>query len=246
MARTNTNAELFKELDQVGVIRDVSSGASGSVNTATVKGDTTIVLGSGEGTNFAEDDYIRVGTGKTQEVAQIESIAADTLTLVSALAYAHSAAESVVEQEKVQIGDLTDDGISTATEIGRSQVNSATSREFYAMLDEYFKGQTTFSVLNHSLENLLASLGIDEDNVHGSGTSADPSVADETPDDINGVENQSWYFTGTLNNGTAVEVQLWRCSVDGNRSIQYVRGGDGSPIPFTVDYGHRRTLQPAA
>lgn len=245
MPRTNTNAELFAELDRVGVIRDVSSGVETTIATAAVdEGDTEIEVA--DGTGLAAGDLLRIGTGAVQEVAVIEGVVDDTITLVSELAYDHAIGEDVVEQERTVLGDVTDDGVGTELQIGRSQINAATQKERYAFLDEYVNGRVTFGVLNHSIENLLASLGIDEANIHGAGSAADPYVADETPDDINAVENQSFYFTGSLKNGTVVEVQLWRTSVDANRAIQYVRGGDGNPIPFAVDYGHRRTISPAA
>ena len=245
MARLLTNAELWSHVTAVGVIRDVSGGGSTTIaTTALAVGDTAVTLAAAS--SFANDDLIRIGDESNEEVAVIESGGGTTsLVLSSGVAYAHAVGEAVVEQERTVLGDVADDGIDVEYQADRTQVNAATRRERLAFLIGNVNARMTFDVRNHSLENVAATLGVSEGNITGAGSAADPSVMDATPDDWDEQANQSFYFTGALKNGTTVEIQLWRTSVDPNKTVTYARGGSPS-LPFAVDVGHVRYYSPVA
>ena len=246
MARRRTNAELWASISGVGVIRDKASGHLNTTLSAAITAGVTVIPVTA-GTNSANGDIIRIGNEDNYEVGVIESGGGTTsLTLVSPTAYAHAAAEPVVEQEKVLLGDTTDQGIGVEIQAERNQVNAATKRAALAHLIGQVNARLSFGVLNHSLENLLTAVGA-SDTLLGAGTAADPFIADWDFDDFDTVSFYSMYFTGALKSGEVVEIQAWRASFDPNKAIQYARGAaDGAPIPYAVDVKHVRYIMPAA
>lgn len=242
MARLLTNAEIFAAVDSVGVIRDTSGGVATTVATAVAAGDSLVPVAAAGA--LATDDICRIGNEANEEVVIIESLSTNDITTVSELAYAHAVGEDFVQQERTPIGDVSDDGFDVEFQVDRNQVNAATRRERLCFLVGNMNARLSFSLEGHSQENLLAAVGAPESGIHGAGSAADPSVADMTPDVFDTQLNQSWYFTGSLKNGTTVEVQVWRTQVDPNKTINYTRGNPAL-IPVAVDLGHTRYYQPA-
>ena len=243
MARLLTNADIWSHVTAVGVLRDVSGGMTSTVAVAaTAKGDTSIEVAA-IGT-LTTDDPFRVGDDNNEEVGFVESVSSNVITTKNELAFAHEIGEALVEQERTVLGQLTDDGVDVEHQADRNQINAATRRERLGFLIGNTNDRVTFALRNHSLENIMAAMGVPEGNIGGAGTAADSSTADLTHDDWDTVENQAFYFTGALKNGTTVEVHLWRTEMDPNSTISYVRG-QAADIPFALDGGHVRYFSPA-
>ena len=101
MPRLNTSDELWNYVSVAGYLRDVSAGGTGTLSAEAAAGQKDLVLETGEGTNYTAEDYVRVGSGELLEVAQVDSIATDTLSCKSNLAFTHAIVAAVVEQEKI-------------------------------------------------------------------------------------------------------------------------------------------------
>jgi hypothetical protein len=243
MARKNTNEELWLEVSAAGVYRDLTAGATGTIDTQAAAAQSDVVLGTGEGSSFSTGDIIRIGGGNVAEWAEVESIATDTLTLVSLLAFTHEVGEAVVEQESVDLGAVSEDGITRETTVERTEIRAATQASAYANLTTSVGQRLTWNLLNHSLENVMICLGLDEANIHGAGSAADPDVADLIADDMGGLANHALWFTGALNDGSDFEIQGWAAEFDPNQTLTYLRG-QAVLLPIAADIQHIRYITP--
>jgi hypothetical protein len=223
MARINSSDELWTVISEVGVIRDAAAGESDTLNAAASAGATTLTEATGTNA-WAAGDILRVGTGSAAEVAIVDSYTTPTITLVSALMNDHAAGEPVVEQVKVNIGAIADDGVNRENAVETTEIRAATQAGIFATLTTSVSGRISFNILTHSLENVLLSMGIDEANITGTGTAADPYVADINFDDIGTLTNHAIYFTGARKDGTTVQIEAWAADFDGNQTVNYLRG----------------------
>lgn len=244
MARLNTSDELWVAVSEAGFFTDETAGTPGSTTSdaAYSAGDTVISVTSEA--NFGAGDLIRVGTANEMEIQIVESTAAGSITLESALAFAHVSGIPVVEQQRVNLGDISDDGVTRESSVERTEIRAATQAGVYATLVTNASARVSWNLLNHSLENVMFALGMDESNISGAGSAADPWVADINPDNFNELTNIAVYFTGSLRDGTTFEIQGWNCDFDPNLTITYLRGQAVS-IPFAADIQHLRYLSPS-
>jgi hypothetical protein len=245
MARLNTSDELWTAVSSAGFIRDeTTTPGDSTLNGAAAAGQKVATVNSE--TNFAIGDIIRIGTGNIMEIGIIAALT--PLTLETNLAFSHATAEVVKEQQRVDLGDISDDGVTRESSVERTEIRAATQAGTYATLVTNATARLGFNLLNHSEENILFALGIDEataaGRLHGAGTAGDPTVADIDPDNFNELTNIAVYFAGTLRDGTTIEIQGWNCDFDPNATISYLRGQAVS-IPFAADVQHIRYLNPS-
>jgi len=242
MARLNTNEELWVAVSEFGIFRDAAAGGSTVLSAAGSAADTSLTVS--DETGFAANDMIRVSGGSGMEVHQVDTTGAGTITLKDELVFDHLNGAAVIEVVRVDIGDITDDGVTRDTEVETSEIRAATQAGTYATLVTNVNGRVSANLLNHSMENLLLSLGIDEANIRGTGTSGDPFIADITFNDIGTLANHACYFVGALNDGTTVEIHGWGVEFESNQSVTYVRGGSVS-LPCAMKVSHLRYHVPA-
>jgi len=247
MARTNSNAELFKALSQFGKMTNKSTGATTlrtTVASASVVGATTIKLAAKTGASTGGGDYVRIGSPGVMEIAKTEG-ASTNLPLVSKMAYAHAIGELVWELDRTNLGDLSDDGVQLDVAVDRTRIDAATRRHGYDYNINHSEYKVTVSLENLSCENLLAAVGIADSAMHGAGTSTplDPYVVDWTPASLSGESPVGFWARGTLGNGATVELQFWDCKVDPSKSIGLARGQD-APAQLVFNAAHWRWINP--
>jgi len=242
MARLNSSDELWAAVSEGGFIRDVTGGESDTLNAQAAAGATSLTEATGTNA-WSAGDYLRIESGSALEVAIVESYSTPTITLVSPLAFTHPAGGAIVEQQKVNLGAISDDGINRENAVETTEIRAVTQAGIYATLVTSVSGRISFNLLNHSLENVLAAMGIDEGNIGGAGTAADPYVADLDFNKIDELLNHSIYFTGALKDGTTVQIEAWNCEFDGNQTVTYLRG-QAVTLPFGAAVRHFRYLQP--
>ena len=223
MARINSSDELWTVISEVGVIRDVSGGESDTLNAVVSAGATSLTEATGTNA-WAAGDILRVGTGSDAEVGIVEAYSTPTITLVSTVMNDHAAAEPIVEQEKINIGAIADDGVNRENAVEQTEIRASTQAGIFATLTTSVTGRISFNLLTHSLENVLLSMGIDEGNITGTGVVADPYVADVIFDNIGTLNNHAIYFTGARKDGTTLQIEAWACEFDGNQTVTYLRG----------------------
>ena len=221
--RLNTSAELWKHLDEAGVIVDTPSGASQLVNAAAAKGDTSLTIDAAGA--FADNDLIRIGTGDELEVNEIESGGGTTtLTLMTGLAYAQAVGQPVVEQEKRNVGHVAEGGVTMDATEETFEVAAATSAKVLVERTTGVTQRITWPGLNWSMRNAAIAVGLDEDNdILGAGTAADPYVLRWIADEMNSFINASMYFQGVREDDKIFEVRGWNVKFDLNRSATFAR-----------------------
>jgi hypothetical protein len=234
MARLNTNEELWTEVTEAGVFRDQpTTPASSTLSADEAAGSASIAIAAAS--TFADDDFIRIGSGNDLEVAQIKSGGGTTtLTLYSDTLIDHLTGATVYEQVKVNLGDVSEDGITRETSVDRNEFRVATQAGVYATLITSANARMSWNLVNHSYENVLASLGIPETNVTGAGSVADPYVAHVDPEAYNTASNESLYFQGALKDGTTYEIRGFSADYDANQTMTYARGNPAL-LPLAAD-----------
>lgn len=241
MARTLTNAELFDRVKTVYVGRtpDSPSGDT-TTDTALSDGDTTVSVA--DETGFSDGDYVRIHKNEDLEFHEVASTSSGQITLVSPIAFDHDSGVVVKSQERVELGEVTDDGINVEGNPTRNEITVATQKRPYAWLLQMMGRQMTFDLENYNLENLALALGIDEGNITGSGTASDPHVLHENAADMMADNQRTLIFEGALKDGTIVEVRGFHARMDPTRTLNLV-SGQGVPVPFSADVHHVMQLQ---
>jgi len=243
MTRLNTNAELWAALSQFGYSIDSTAASTGvTITTATTAGAEILALSSsGQSTG----DYMRIGDDSNYEMVQAQTPSTSGFTAFSAFSFAHSTGETALLVTRVNVGDVSDDGVSDEISADRTQINAATQRHAYDHHINHTNYRVTVNLENLSLENWAFTAGIAETGIHGAGTTADPYVVDFTPDNLDGHDPLFMYARGTLKNGNTVEIQWWDCRIDPTKTVTYARGQD-APLQLVFDAAHRRILYPVA
>lgn len=236
MARRNTNAELWKRVSAVGIFRDTSGGDSTTVaGTAPSAGDTTFDVASGDGSNYAADDYVRIGgAGDNLEVVKIEGVTTDTITTVSPLAFDHAVGEAVADVTSTTLGDITEDGVTQEVQPTRNEIASAIKYTPYGFLLARVNQRVSFTIENISKENLAAAFGKAE-SFGGAGTSADPYVTHIRGEDVASEDVPAVWFTGVMKNGETFEVWCQDANLDPSKTINFVTGNLVG-VPFVYDF----------
>jgi hypothetical protein len=244
MPRKNTNEELWTVCSEFGVLRDAVGGTPGTTTTDEAHLAGVSVINVVDETDFTAGDWIRIDGGNKMEIQKVTSVAAGAITIDDQIVFDHVTGIAVTELVRVILGDITDDGVTRDTEVETAEIRAATQAGTYATLTVNVSGQISASLLNHSPENLLASLGIAETELRGTGTTGDPWITDIDFNNVGTTINEGLYLIGAMNDGTTVEIQGWGVEWEGTQSIQYVRGGTVS-LPVVANVKHFRYYMPA-
>jgi hypothetical protein len=246
MARINTNAELWHVLTEFGYMYD-STGAATNLTSTVAAGSSSLSVAGTTQFSTGAQEYIRIGPSGGSEVGRVETFTTVAITLVSQTALDHSSGTilgPVQILQRVNLGDISDAGVTLDVETDRTPINVATRRHRYATHTAHSNYRGSVQLENISMENLLTAMGIDESLLHGAGTVADPTVADWTPDLIDSVDPVAFYAVGALKDGTVVEVQWFDCDWDPTKTWTIARGQD-APLDFAFDAQWMRIINPA-
>jgi hypothetical protein len=243
MPRLNTNEELWVAVSEAGFIRTPAT-PGGDTTTDAVLAPGVKVISVVSETGFTSGDLLRLGSGNLLEIGVVASTVAGSITIESNIAFDHLSGVQVVSQERVNLGAISDDGITRESSVERTEIRAATQAGVYATLITNANARISWNMLNHSFENVLWAFGMDEANIHGTGVAGDPFIADINPDLFDELNNITVYFAGSLKDGTTIEIQGWDADFDANVSITYLRGQAVS-LPFAADVKHIRYLDPS-
>jgi hypothetical protein len=96
MARALSSQKILHKLTGIFFLKDTAT--TGAVETGVAKGVKTFDLGTGEGTNFAAGDEIRIGSnGDKAEICKILTVVTDAVTVELPLTRAVVATEVVTK-----------------------------------------------------------------------------------------------------------------------------------------------------
>jgi hypothetical protein len=233
MARLNTNAEVWSVLTQFGVMRDSTGFTALALSTVDEAAGSTAVTLSAASTTLSTGDYIRIGPTGGAEIAKVSALSTDTITLSWPLGETKSAGTAVALVTRVDLGDLTDDGVALEIQTEFNTINAGTQRNAYVHHVAHTDAVANIGLENISWENLLASVGDLESNIAGSGTAANPTVVHWLPDNFDTVKPIAFWCRGALKDGTGVELIFHDCDIDPAKTMTLSRGQD-APLNLAV------------
>lgn len=219
--RLNTAAELWNFLSEVGVIVDVSAGQSTTTDTAAAAGDALLSVVSETG--FLAGDLIRVGSGETLEVHEVEAVSAGQIDLKATLEYAQASGVAVVEQVKINLGHASEAGVTWNVTEDVFEIRASTTKLVLSRRTTGITETIGWSGILWNLSNIAIAFGVDESNVGGAGTSADPYFFRVNPDELNTLLNASLYARGSREDGDIIEMRGWNCIFDLNKTATHAR-----------------------
>lgn len=227
-----TSAGLITQVDACGVIKDVSGGASTTLDAGEPAGETSISVA--DETGFLADDYVRIGSGDTLEVGQVASTSAGTIVLKTGLRYAQANGVALVEQEKIDMGHVGEAGLDIGVSEDIFEAGAATSPKVLVRKTTRITQNFVWPAMEWTASMIAHAFGIPQASVLGSGTAADPYVIALDGDAIKSVTNVSLYAECTREDADIVEFQGWNLTPDLNKSWNVSRNSTAE-LPFGGD-----------
>lgn len=237
--RNNNSGEVYRDLDEAGYIRDVAAGASTTLSAAVLAGAATFSVVSAVG--IIAGDLLRIDSNDKIEEVVVDSVAANVITPRDVIEFDHTAGMAVVEREKVNTGDVTDQGVAVQTTESSNTLNSSTKKGKILRLVSNAEHTFGWSVHNHSLENVAIAHGIPETRITG-GTGGKPKRLVVSHKALSTLKNVSVYFIGTREDGKKVELQGWGADLSGNSTNTY-NTGTGVPVQIQASVSAKVYLE---
>lgn len=214
--------------------------ASGHLNTtlaaSALAGATTVTLTAG--TNGANGDDIRIGTGETMELCRIASGGGTTsLTLAKPLKYDHANAEAVVGQEALNLGVPEADGVRFNFNGESTDVFSAVSRLAFGVINGYVNLGLAWRFPFLTVDALAMAYGIPRAKVIGNGTlavqsgTAGPRLFTSDGVTFGAIQNVNGVFTGLLNDGSHFKMDCYNLTFDPTAVSVTVSRGALTTVP---------------
>lgn len=239
--RLNTNAEVFSKLTEVGGISDMAAGEAGVLDAAAAAGDTTVDVVE-DVTALVSGDFIRVGQDNELEVHEVDSVSGTgpfTVQLTTALVRDHAIGAEVQQVELLNYGAISDAGVNVDDSATVNEIFAATQFQVYVRLLQNQTSEFSWAMLNWSMENIAATLGIPESELTGSGTATAKDQLAVLGEALDSVQNYSLYFRGEREGGKLVEVMGFDASFDLNNAKNFLRGQQVDlPLAATVNGGY--------
>lgn len=244
-SRANDSTELWKELTEVGIIRDATGTfGSSTLSGAETRGAATVDVAAI--TNFDDADLIRIGAGSSLEENEVSGTpAGSTITLAAVTDHDHAAGAEVVERRRIMIGHVAEGGISVAQQQETFEVRAATAASPLVRRTTSVPQDISFPSLNLSAKNLALAVGMDEEDAAvaiGTGTAADPYRIRWNPDFMEALTNVSLYASGLLEGGDFIEMLGFNLQFDLNKNMnmsrnaatELIQGGRVSMIEWRI------------
>lgn len=225
--RALSNLDRLRAFSAVFWMKDTAT--TGTTAQAETKGATSITLGAGEGSGFADGDEFRLGPlGGTGFQAVIDTVSTDTLNLVGTLPRAVAAGETVTKLSAVNLGATTTDGINYQPNQSIEDIEAGTQLDIYDSEPGVLTRETTFSLFGFNEENLAVFFGIDEEDT--TIVSADAIVLN--PDDFLSRGVIPWKSEHIRKDGVGV-THYWMAEVAAvNGGLQFAYRAE-TAIPIT-------------
>lgn len=224
----------FDAVSEVGRYADqATTPGNTTTDAAQTAGDT--VLSVADETNFAADEFLRIGSGENQEVHEIASTAVGQITIKTPLLFDQPSGAAVVEKVETNMGHVGEAGVTYDLTEDEFELNAATSAQALTTKTVRTRGTLGWPGLNWSMEAVAASFGIDPTKVSGSGTAADPHQLGLIADNFNGLKNDGLYMKGVLEGGANIVIRAFNVKYDLNKSATFSRNA-AAELPLSGRY----------
>lgn len=218
MTRRLSNLDVLRRMTGVFWLSD--SATTGTTDDTSAKGTRVVHLGTGEGSSFAAGDEVRIGdNGDQAEIAVVDSVASDDLTMKLPLSRAIASGETVTKLTPVDVGATDENGVQYTPNQNLEDIEAGTQLDIYLSEPGPLIREASFNLRDFNPENLAVVFGIDE---------TDTDIVDATgitlnPDDFLSVGFLPWKAECLLKGGEAVTV-YWVgeiASVNGNMQFAF-------------------------
>jgi len=227
MTRRLSNLDVLRRMTGVFWLSD--SATTGTTDATAAKGTKDVTVGTGEGANFTAGDEVRIGAnGDNAELAVIESIATDVLTMKLPLSRAIASGETVTKLTPVDVGATDENGVQYTPNQNLDDIEAGTQLDIYLSEPGPLVRELNFNLRDFNPENLAVVFGIDETDTD----IVDPKGVTLNPDDFLSVGILPWKAECLLKGGEAVTV-YWNgeiASVNGNMQFAF---GTATVLPVT-------------
>jgi hypothetical protein len=217
MARLNSTTEVIHDLRSVGFYSDTTPATTLSAEEAAGQN----VLSVAAGGSFTADSVIRIGdNGSTADLAVVTSATASAITVDHGIIYTQANGAAVTTLLFADMGHTTDAGVTIEYSGDENELNVGTQVGTYLYMGGAVNVGITFSLVNVSMENLLAAAGIPE-----SGVLSTPDGANLDPATLATDTKKAWRLQGLDDGANTVTFYLFAASVAvPNFSLQYSTG----------------------
>lgn len=233
MPRSNTGAELFKQLDSVEKFVPASGGDQ-TISSAVATAVTLVTVGAT--TSFASADPVLIIGDGGMELNEITGTPATAMPLKYRTAFAQSAGGRLLEMQKLVVGDIEQGGVVITPSQQLTSIFSAIANVPIAQIASPVEMQATIPLLGWNNLNLQTFFGISETEV-GAGTPADPYQVAVGEANINNVGYQAFRLWGTLFDGRRVIIDLVDARVQVSGSITLNRQAP-AVLPVTIKFNN--------
>lgn len=217
--------------------------ASTTLASAAAVGAATVTLTSATG--FTTGTPFRIGAGEFTEPCQVQSVAANVVTLTRPLRRAHDILEPVVQYTTYDLGPLgAAAGLTVTGEV--TDVETEDRRLITASLTGYLDVGAFATMIGVTPYTFAVGLGIPLALVRGAGTLADPLELTSDGGEIGTAVNQSVIVHGLTNDGQPIVTECWGAETDYTGfSVDFARGqAFVVPARWTGAFGFVETNAP--
>lgn len=233
MPRSNTGAELFKQLDSVE--KYISAAAGDQVISAAVATGVTLVTVAGSTSFASADPVLIIGDGGV-ELNEITGAPSTAMPLKYKTQFAQSAGGRLLEMTKIIVGDIEQGGVVISPSQQLTSIYSAIASVPIAAIASPVEMSATIPLLGWNNLNLQTFFGITEAE-SGTGTAADPYTMNVGESNVNGVGYQAFRLTGKLFDGRTVLIDLIDARVQIGGSMTFNRQTP-AVIPVTIKFNN--------
>lgn len=201
-----TKGDVFDALEEAGVFEDDVAGGISTLANAAAKGDTVIDVAVGDGADFDDETWVRIGSGDTVEFHQIDGIASDAITLKTPLLRDQAVGVAVVQQTLTKLAGVSEDGVTLAVGGTVTPIRIAENRLSIGLKLGNATVTISFALVSYSLANLARAFGIDVDQITNNRLPLGNKIGTATIDGL--------YVRGVLKDGTVFWINSWGNSQD--------------------------------
>lgn len=243
-------SEAVSELTRVGLLVVPAVPVTSLVDTTPVaKRADTVDVTTADGALFADEDYIAIGGFDPNEIdiAQIEGISVDELTLKNGTQFAQPVGRVVQVLEELILGEVEESGIEDGLTLGAPVKHVGTRHGPWVNNPGFHDNEVAFQIMNASLETWKQAFALKDAAGQGAGTLIEPYSLDLNMEEIlrDAVTNPSFingripavFMEGEyVHSGDQFRVEFWSCSLaEGDRTSQLVIG-DNTMVQFRFNW----------
>lgn len=232
MPRLLNGQEVFKYVNKVSVLR-IKAATPGDTTTSAALARAAVNVGVASSTNFTNGEFAFViGSGGT-DVVKLGAPAA-TMPFTTKPLFAQDIGARLVSAEEIQLGHISEQGVTFGGSMTLNPVKAATSRTPIAYISDPGEMTASLSLLGHNNQNLMLAFGATEAE-DGAGNTADPYQVGVGQTTMGSQGLQAIRILGERHDAKIVEMLFVAAQVEVNVNST-LGSGQQSGIPVSMKF----------